>query len=1603
MAFAMVFTLLAPMNVSANNSPNPFKQNGTNESIMQAKAAVAQQLNVLEGEPALHKDLQGLSGSEEVSVIIHLSEKPVALEKGIKELAGQKFASAEANAVKLKVKAQHTFFKKEMNANHISFTENYSYSTVLNGIAATVKAHDIKRLLDIQGVVLVEPVVEVHALESSLTPSGTVDAAMNTSISFLGIERIWDKGFKGEGIKVGVLDTGIDYNHPDFDGIYKGGWNFIPNGATYARQRADNDPYETTPLDRPASQPEFNANGSSFYTSHGTHVAGTIAAIGANEYNISGIAPKVDLYAYRVLGAYGSGSNAGVIAGINKAVEEGMDIINLSLGGGNNSSTTADTIAINNAMLAGTLAVMATGNSGPNRGTIGTPGAAALGVAVGNTTNPEANYDASVTVTAGAYTKTSNIKLMGTTFGVDLAAQLASEFDVVAVPGVGEPKDYTGLDVNGKFVLVSRGSIAFVDKIAAAKAAGAAGLLIHNFTGGTNAPNPSGTFLGDDFEFLPTFDMSQTEGDALRAALASNAGKVSFANINKTMTTGDEVNSSSSRGPTTPHFDIKPDVSAPGTNIMSTIPMYGKDNPDADYSKAFTRKTGTSMATPHVAGIAALIMNANPTWNAFDVKVAISNTAKVLDTTKYDVFAQGPGRVQPYEAAFPKVLAYAIDKVVSDGKEVRNDKGTVTFGHLDKIKDSAVSVTKQIRVKNISGAVSDFNATVQMTKSFADAKVTIDKPSFKLNGEQLLNVTLTASKTNAPAGSELLGYIHISNGETDLSLPFAADFSPKAQVAPITNYKLTETDLSFNGDGVKDAGRLNFTLNTNVATNYVELWDIMDPEGGEYGDGYIGYLHAGSSLAAGSYYLDIDGEYAPWGRSGFEQIPDGIYTVDFTALSAGGIIEAWDGPLFVKSSPATIESDDDQVAEDSTYAFSGQVVDKYIEWQEELFLYGLGYNLNTKLTTTFEAKDVDGNVVSSGPVNLAQDGSFTVEVTGLVEGDNTVTIFVNDAAGNKAEKSFVVTLEGEIEEDTVGYAVNKNSLLLQVGDTDNLTVTETTTKADGTVTEKDVTADASFQSANAEIATVENSNVTAVAAGTTVITITYKDFTEKVAVTVTAVEEDIITFAVNKDQVTLNVGETDQLTVTKTTTVDGNQTEEDVTASSTFTSSDENVASVTNGTITAVDAGETAITVTNGDFTATVAVTVTAVEEDVITFAVNKEQVTLNVGETDQLTVTKTTTVDGNQTEEDVTASSTFTSSDENVASVTNGTITAVGAGETAITVTNGDFTATVAVTVTSVDEDTITFEVNKDQVTLNVGGTDQLTVSKITTTADGTRKVENVTPSATFTSADETIATVKNGSITAVAAGKTEITITYGEYDPIIVKVTVTNPAPNPGNGGGGGNNGGGGGGNIPSTPTTPTKPDPVKPDPVNPEPIIPVTFTDVSKGYWAEFYIQKAVQMGIFKGYKDGSFRPNDQLTRAQAAALITRALGLQTTEAAPFTDTGNLSKETQAEIAAAYKYGIIKGQNGKFNPSDNVTRVQMALMIARAYEYKTGETYKPTANAPFSDIGNYNKETVNAISMLYELKIITGSDGKFMPQDPTTRAHAAKMFVNIMEFLQ
>ena len=168
-----------------------------------------------------------------------------------------------------------------------------------------------------------------------------------------------NKRLTGRGIKIGVIDTGIDYNHPDLRTSYKGGRDLVDG---------DDDPMET------------NIEG--LKTIHGTHVAGIIGANGS----IRGVAPEAAIYAYRALGPGGRGTTEQVLAAIEEAVKDKMDIINLSLGNDVNGPDLPINKAIDKAVEKGIIAVTSSGNSGPGKWTVGSPGTASKGISVGAST-----------------------------------------------------------------------------------------------------------------------------------------------------------------------------------------------------------------------------------------------------------------------------------------------------------------------------------------------------------------------------------------------------------------------------------------------------------------------------------------------------------------------------------------------------------------------------------------------------------------------------------------------------------------------------------------------------------------------------------------------------------------------------------------------------------------------------------------------------------------------------------------------------------------------------------------------------------------------------------------------------------------------------------------------------------------------------------------------------------------------------------------------------------------------------------------------------------------------------------------------------------------
>lgn len=861
----LVLSLFSPVALAEENNIRSTKLENAVKQFSKVKEVINKQESIRNGKPSMAASLKKVDDDDWVDVIVQLSEAPVGLEKGKKLLKGSSFSSSEENNVVQKVQSQQTKFEKELSYKKVNYRKGHTYNKVLNGVSLTIKGKDLEKLLQIDGVVRVDPVEKRYIVSEK---EETFKPLMDQSVPYLEIEKLWDMGYDGEGVKVAVLDTGIDYNHPEFEGVYKGGYNFVDHSnSIYARDREDNDPYETAPADRADGAPKERGS-RSFETTHGTHVAGTIAGQGNGENGFKGIAPKVDLYAYRVLGAYGEGTSDDIIAGIEKAVEEEMDIINLSLGGGSPYEYTPDAIAINNAVLSGVIAVVANGNAGPDRETVGTPATAALAISVGNSIFSSKNQD-------------------------------------------------------------------------------------------------------------------------------------------------EAINTFSSRGPSRPNYDIKPDVVAPGSNILSTVAAYGKDDPNADYSKAYESHTGTSMAAPHVAAVAALLLDANPEWDPFDVKVALSNTAKLLNTGKYDVFDQGAGRVQPFEAVTAEALAYVLDTTEIDGETRDHKKGTIPFGFVSP----DTTVEKTIELRNLTNQASTYEVTVKniKTPTGVEASVSVDQSSVSLgaNGKATLKVTLTAGAGQANDGDELQGYIHISNGSTELSLPFAAVFSgeqteePRDELGEITDVYTKHEAFSPNNDGKRDSTAFYVDLEGYHERIEFYFYNLAEED-------YTGaYMWVIGRIGTGVYDLPLDGTTYFDLETGKEaEMPDGVYTIDAVSINTftGEIHSVKESaPFVVKTTEPEISLNEVQDAE-----VTGVVTDQFTEYTRLIAEYTEEeVDLNEYLETTYRVTDEEGSEVESGEVTLEQDGTFAVSLAELPSGEYTLNLKVEDAALNSTGKAVAVVVEGE--------------------------------------------------------------------------------------------------------------------------------------------------------------------------------------------------------------------------------------------------------------------------------------------------------------------------------------------------------------------------------------------------------------------------------------------------------------------------------------------------------------------------------------------------------------------------------------------------------------
>ena len=449
---------------------------------------------------------------------------------------------------------------------------------------------------------------------------------LDNSGPYIGAEFPKQLGFTGDGIRIGVIDTGINLEHPDFfnsDQIsrFLKGYDFVDN---------DSIPQDT--------------NG------HGTQVTGIIAADG----QLIGIAPKVEIFSYRVSSDGESVPSDLIIKAINRAVEDRVDIINISLGV-NMTHAKIDN-AVNNAIDHGIVVVAAAGNSGPDKSTIGSPARNPNAITVGATYN---NRDSSMVSTLQVGEMQFQVLPM---LGTDVISDPIST-DII-FGKYSRENDFDDLDVRDKIVLAERGGetpdeiVFFSDKEIFASKNGAKGLVVYN--------NQPGIFFGeliheyvseDYYPSIPTVSMTREEGLELRKILESETS----ATLN-VFNHPDFIATFSARGPVSPFYQ-KPDLVAPGVFVNTT-----------SLKNFYNITSGTSYAAPHVSGAIALLLEKNPELTPHDIKSILITTSDVITDQykkEFEFDAGGAGRID-LKKAFNSELIFDPPKLIFNlsGQEI---------------------------------------------------------------------------------------------------------------------------------------------------------------------------------------------------------------------------------------------------------------------------------------------------------------------------------------------------------------------------------------------------------------------------------------------------------------------------------------------------------------------------------------------------------------------------------------------------------------------------------------------------------------------------------------------------------------------------------------------------------------------------------------------------------------------------------------------------------------------------------------------------------------------------------------------------------------------
>ena len=570
-----------------------------------------------------------------------------------------------------------------------------SYSKVWNGVAVNAEDKDLDKILQAKNVKAVFPVLTVQQPEEPAQKPEQKDGvkpALFTAGDLTGVPYARKElGLTGKGVKIGIIDTGIDIDHPAFGGSGVPGSAAFPTSKVVTGYDFVGDEYnddKSSGAYNPNPKPDPVPNDCN---NHGTHVA-SIAAGNDKARKLRGVAPDAKLGVYRVFGCDGGTGNDVILAAMERATKDGMDVVNMSLGGDFASWPNYPTAAAADAMADSGIVVTAAAGNARIKGIFanGAPSVARKAISVGSVDN---THTRSFTFKGPDGKLVSYTALQGSP-----EAPTSGKLELAVYPDGKKTGavDLPGTPFKGKAVLVARGDTKFHEKALAAQNDGAAAVIIYNNEEGTLGAEAK----GEPAIRIPTVGVTQAEGAKLEAAAAAGSASIEWTReeVVSADSNGGALSDSSSFG-LAADLTVKPDVLAPGGNIYAAIPIKKQGE------RGYASYSGTSMASPHAAGAAALLLQSNTALNPGDVRTVLQNTAKPLDLrnpealeldastkAKEAVHLQGAGLINVPAAV---AQAHSHAKIASDAVPSTVTPSKISLGDTDSNDPTELTIANR--------------------------------------------------------------------------------------------------------------------------------------------------------------------------------------------------------------------------------------------------------------------------------------------------------------------------------------------------------------------------------------------------------------------------------------------------------------------------------------------------------------------------------------------------------------------------------------------------------------------------------------------------------------------------------------------------------------------------------------------------------------------------------------------------------------------------------------------------------------------------------------------------------------------------------------------